>query len=64
MDLRDLRYFETIAELGCGTGLVRMLSRDRAMDRQDLLRATVIVAIAPVVVAALAGAPASCSGAM
>jgi O-antigen/teichoic acid export membrane protein len=42
---------ETIAELGCGTGLVRMLSRDRAIDRQDLLRATVIVAIVPVAVA-------------
>jgi len=47
---------ETIAELGCGTGLVRMLSRDRAMDRQDLLRATVIVAIVPVAIAALLGA--------
>lgn len=47
---------ETIAELGCGTGLVRMLSRDRAIDRQDLLRATVIVAIVPVIVASLLGA--------
>ena len=47
---------ETVAELGCGTGLVRMLSRDRAMDRQDLLRATVIVAIVPVAVAAVFGA--------
>jgi O-antigen/teichoic acid export membrane protein len=47
---------ETIAELGCGTGLVRMLSRDRAIDRQDLLRATVIVAIVPVAVAAVLGA--------
>lgn len=47
---------ETVAELGCGTGLVRMLSRDRAVDRQDLLRATVIVAIVPVAVAALIGA--------
>ena len=47
---------ETVAELGCGTGLVRMLSRDRAIDRQDLLRATVIVAIVPVVVSALLGA--------
>jgi O-antigen/teichoic acid export membrane protein len=49
---------ETVAELGCGTGLVRMLSRDRAIDRQDLLRATVIVAIVPVAVAALIGAAA------
>ena len=47
---------ETVAELGCGTGLVRMLSRDRAIDRQDLLRATVIVAIVPVIVSALLGA--------
>jgi O-antigen/teichoic acid export membrane protein len=46
---------ETIAELGCGTGLVRMLSRDRAMERQDLLRATVIVAIVPVFIASLIG---------
>ncbi|MCU1368828.1 MAG: putative Non-specific protein-tyrosine kinase [Ilumatobacteraceae bacterium] len=47
---------ETVSELGCGTGLVRMLSRDRALDRQDLLRATVIVAIVPVAVASLIGA--------
>jgi O-antigen/teichoic acid export membrane protein len=47
---------ETVSELGCGTGLVRMLSRDRAMNRQDLLRATVIVAIVPVAVASLIGA--------
>lgn len=43
---------ETVAELGCGTGLVRMLSRDRAIDRVDRLRATVIVAVVPVAVAA------------
>ncbi|HWJ99022.1 MAG TPA: oligosaccharide flippase family protein [Acidimicrobiales bacterium] len=44
---------ETVAELGCGTGLVRMLSRDRAIGRQDLLRATVIVAIVPVAAASV-----------
>jgi len=49
---------ETVAELGCGTGLVRMLSRDRAMHREDLLRATVIVAVVPVVVSSLIGAAA------
>jgi O-antigen/teichoic acid export membrane protein len=43
---------ETVAELGCGTGLVRMLSRDRAVDQVDRLRATVIVAVVPVAVAA------------
>jgi len=42
---------ETMAELGCGTGLVRMLSRDRAIERYDRLRATVVVAVAPVAVA-------------
>ena len=44
---------ETIAELGCGTGLVRMLSRDRAIGRQDRLRATVIVGIVPVAIASI-----------
>jgi len=42
---------ETVAELGCGTGLVRMLSRDRAVNRQDQLRATVIVGTVPVAIA-------------
>ena len=44
---------ETVAELGCGTGLVRMLSRDRALGRPDLLRATVIVGIVPVAIASI-----------
>jgi O-antigen/teichoic acid export membrane protein len=47
---------ETVAELGCGTGLVRMLSRDRAVDQVDRLRATVIVAVVPVAVAATTAA--------
>ena len=47
---------ETVSELGCGTGLVRMLSRDRAVGRQDLLRATVIVAVVPVAVASVLSA--------
>jgi O-antigen/teichoic acid export membrane protein len=47
---------ETVAELGVGTGLVRMLSRDRAIERQDRLRATVIVAVVPVAVAATSAA--------
>ncbi|WP_426571197.1 oligosaccharide flippase family protein [Aquihabitans sp. McL0605] len=44
---------ETVAELGCGTGLVRMISRDRAMNEQERLRATVIVAVVPVAVASV-----------
>jgi O-antigen/teichoic acid export membrane protein len=47
---------ETIAELGCGTGLVRMLSRDRALGRVDRLRATVIVGVVPVALASSAAA--------
>jgi O-antigen/teichoic acid export membrane protein len=47
---------ETVAELGCGTGLVRMLSRDRAIDQVERLRATVIVALVPVAVAATTAA--------
>jgi O-antigen/teichoic acid export membrane protein len=46
---------ETIAELGCGTGLVRMLSHDRAIGREDRLRATVLVGIVPVAVASSLG---------
>jgi O-antigen/teichoic acid export membrane protein len=42
---------ETVAELGCGTGLVRMLSADRAIGRADRLRATVVVGIVPVALA-------------
>ena len=42
---------ETVAELGCGTGLVRMLSRDRAMNHEERLRATVIVGVVPVAIA-------------
>lgn len=41
---------ETVAELGVGTGFVRMLSRDRAMQREDRLRATVVVGVVPVAV--------------
>ena len=47
---------ETTAELGCGTGLVRMLSRERAIGREDKLRATVIVGIVPVAIASLLAA--------
>lgn len=42
---------ETVAELGCGTGLVRMLSRDRATGHPEKLRATVIVGTVPVAIA-------------
>ena len=44
----------TVAELGSSTGLVRMISRDRAVDRPDRLRATVIVGVVPVAVVATA----------
>ncbi|MGI8709835.1 MAG: oligosaccharide flippase family protein [Acidimicrobiales bacterium] len=48
----------TVAELGCPTGLIRMISRDRAVGRRDRLRATVIVGVVPVAVVStvLAGA--------
>ncbi|MCB1039539.1 MAG: oligosaccharide flippase family protein [Acidimicrobiales bacterium] len=42
---------ETVAELGCGTGLVRTLSRSRALGEQERLRANVIVGIVPVALA-------------
>lgn len=41
---------ETVAELGVGTGLVRILSRDRAVGSEDRLRATVIVGVVPVAI--------------
>lgn len=41
----------TVAELGCSTGLIRMISRDRALGRPERLRATLIVAMVPVAVA-------------
>lgn len=47
---------ETVAELGCGTGLVRMLSRHRAVGEVDRLRATVVVGVAPVALAGTAAA--------
>ncbi|MCB0963231.1 MAG: oligosaccharide flippase family protein [Acidimicrobiales bacterium] len=48
---------ETVAELGCGTGLVRMLSRDRATDQPERLRATVVVGVVPVaIISSLAAA--------
>ncbi|HRW37404.1 MAG: oligosaccharide flippase family protein [Acidimicrobiales bacterium] len=47
---------ETVAELGCGTGLVRMLSRHRAVDEVERLRATVWVGVAPVALAGTAAA--------
>ena len=37
------------AQAGCSTGFIRWMSRHRALDRQDLLRATVIVGLVPVV---------------
>jgi O-antigen/teichoic acid export membrane protein len=40
----------TVAELGCSTGLIRMISRDRAIGHQERIRATLIVGIAPVAV--------------
>lgn len=48
----------TVAELGCSTGLIRMISRDRAVGRRDRLQATVIVGVVPVAVVStvLAGA--------
>ena len=49
---------ETVAELGCGTGLVRMLSRDRATDHPERLRATVVVGVVPVAIASTLAAAA------
>ncbi len=48
----------TVAELGCSTGLIRMISYDRAIGRTERLRATLVVGLVPVVVSgvALAGA--------
>ncbi len=46
----------TIAGLGCSTGLVRMISRDRATGNGERLPATVRVAMVPVVVTAVAAA--------
>ena len=43
----------TVAELGCSTGLIRMISRDRAIHREDRIRATLIVGVVPVAVAAV-----------
>ncbi|MFN8017248.1 MAG: oligosaccharide flippase family protein [Acidimicrobiales bacterium] len=43
---------ETVAEMGCGTGLIRMLSHDRAIGHEERLRPTVIVGIVPVAIAA------------
>ncbi len=40
----------TVAGLGCSTGLVRMISRDRAIERTDRLRATVLIGAVPVAV--------------
>ncbi|MGI8755454.1 MAG: oligosaccharide flippase family protein [Acidimicrobiales bacterium] len=42
----------TVAELGCSTGLIRMISRDRAVERQDRVRATVVVGVVPVALVA------------
>lgn len=43
----------TIAGLGCATGLVRMISRDRATGNPERLPATVRTALVPVVVASV-----------
>lgn len=43
----------TIAGLGCSTGLVRMISHDRATGNPERLRATVRVALVPVAVTGL-----------
>ena len=42
---------ETVAEMGCGTGLIRMLSHDRAVHREERLRPTVVVGVVPVAIA-------------
>jgi O-antigen/teichoic acid export membrane protein len=36
------------AQLGCSTGFIRWMARHRALDRQDLLRATLWIGIVPV----------------
>lgn len=40
----------TVTGLGCSTGLIRMISRDRATDHPERLRPTVTVAVVPVAV--------------
>ncbi|MCU1455550.1 MAG: putative Non-specific protein-tyrosine kinase [Acidimicrobiales bacterium] len=37
-----------VAELGCATGFVRWMSRHRALSRESLLRATLVVGLVPV----------------
>jgi O-antigen/teichoic acid export membrane protein len=44
----------TVAELGCSTGLIRMISHDRAIGRTERLRATLVVGLVPVLVAGVA----------
>ena len=44
------------AELGCSTGLIRWISRWRALDRPDRIRPTLVVAIVPVAVGSTVGA--------
>ena len=44
----------TVAGLGCSTGLIRMISRDRAIERTDRLRATVLIGVVPVAVISVA----------
>ena len=39
-----------IAQLGCATGLVRTMARHRALNRHDLMRATLIIGLLPVFV--------------
>lgn len=53
----------TIASLGCSTGLIRIISRDRATGHAERLRATVTVAAVPVVAVGVLGALAMWAGA-
>ena len=52
-----------VAELGASTGLVRMISRDRAVDRPDRIAPTILAACLPVLVGRRRLRRASCSGA-
>ena len=48
----------TVAGLGCSTGLVRIISRDRATGHPERLRAVLLVGVVPVVVVSVLAAAA------
>ncbi len=46
----------TVGGLGTSTGLVRIISRDRAVDHPERIRAVVLVAVVPVIIVSLVAA--------